>query len=307
MIGIGWLARQAVLSGYPLYPLTLGGLPVDWRLPAHLLRAATRVDSAWARDPGVAPDKVFSSWSWLRNYWLGVRVRDPDIILPTALLACTAAIVLLGGAGSAWRERSRPMLAVLIPSLVSIAIWFAVIPDPRFVWAPIWLVPLALLASVLPPHVSTPRWFVVAGAVLCGIALAWFDTHHRLYFVPAVLVGVVAVAVALRVSGRAVRMDLVAPWLVLTLFIAALGAASVTRYGGIHLVVANHSGRIGIPADPVPALVRIPTASGLVVFRPTASDQCWQALVCVPYLLGDGLRLRGPSVADGFSLRPSRS
>jgi hypothetical protein len=198
------------------------------------------------------------------------------------------------------------MLVVLVPSLTSLAIWFAVIPDPRFVWAPIWLVPLALLASILPPRVPAPRWFVVTGAVVCGVALAYFDTHHRIYFVPAVFLAVVAAAVALRVSGRAIRMDLAAPWLVVALLVAELGAASVTRYGGIHLVVADHAGRIGIPADPVPVLVRIPTASGLVVFRPAASDQCWRALVCVPYLLGGGLHLRGPGVADGFSLRPGR-
>lgn len=30
---LGWMARQAILSGYPFMPVTLGGLPVDWRVP----------------------------------------------------------------------------------------------------------------------------------------------------------------------------------------------------------------------------------------------------------------------------------
>ncbi len=304
LIGIGWLARQAILSGYPLYPLTLGGLPVDWRLPAHLLRAATRADYAWARNSGAPPDAVLSSWSWLPHHWIPSRVRDPDVILPVALLAAFVLIVVARGVGPAWRERRKPMLVIVAPSLVSIAIWFAVIPDPRFVWGPIWLVPLALVASVLPPHVPAPRWFVVVAAVCCGIALAAFESQHRVYFVPAVALAVTAAAVAIVVTGRRIPMDRAAPWFVITLLIAELGASAVTKAGGFHLAVANHAGRIGIPADPVPTLVRIRTASGLVVFRPVGSDQCWQALVCVPSLLGDGLRLRGRSVDDGFSLRP---
>src|SRR3970282_253738 len=30
-----WLARGVVLSGYPLYPATALGFPVDWRVPAE--------------------------------------------------------------------------------------------------------------------------------------------------------------------------------------------------------------------------------------------------------------------------------
>jgi hypothetical protein len=252
----------------------------------------------------VPPDIVFSSWSWLPHHWLGARVRDPDVILPAALLGCAAVVVLARGAGSAWRERRRPLLVVVIPSVVSIVIWFAAIPDPRFVWAPIWLVPLALLAALLPPHVPAPRWYVVVGAACLGIALAAFESQHRIYFVPAAILAVAAAAVVVGVVGRGTGMARAVPWFVITLLIAELGGAAVTKAGGFHLVVANHTGRIGIPADPVPVLNRVPTASGLVVFQPEGSDQCWQALLCMPTLLGDGLRLRGASVADGFSLRP---
>ena len=304
VIGVGWLMRQAVLSGYPFYPLTLGGFPVDWRLPAHLLRSATRVDFAWAREPAVPPNTVLGSWRWLPNHWLPIRVGDQDVILPSALLACTAVIAVARGVDSSWRDRRRPMLVVLVPSVASIGIWFLTIPDPRFVWAPIWLVPLALLAAVLPPKVPAPRWFVAAGAVCCGITLAAFESQYRVYFVPAIALAGTAAAVAVGISARRIRTHRSVPWVVITLLVAELGAAAVTKAGGIHLVVADHTGRMGIPADPVPTLVPLHTASGLVVFRPAGSDQCWQALLCVPNRLGRGLRLRGGSVADGFSLRP---
>jgi hypothetical protein len=91
---------------------------------------------------------------------------------------------------------------------------------------------------------------------------------------------------------------------VLALVTADFGAAAFTQFGGIRVVAADHSGPIGIAPDPAPALVAVRTASGLQVSRPAGSDQCWQALLCVPFLLGDELHLRGPSIADGFSLQP---
>ncbi len=286
-------------------------------LSAHARRASGRLAAAGASSPGVDTSRLcvgarsgcaaghgVQLLALAAHHWFGVRVRDPDVILPAALLGCAAVVVLARGAGSAWRERRRPLLVVVIPSLVSIVIWFAAIPDPRFVWAPIWLVPLALLAALLPPRVPAPRWYVVVAAACLGIALAAFESQHRIYFVPAAILAVAAAAVVVGVVGRRVGVDRAVPWFVVTLLIAELGGAAVTKAGGFHLVVANHTGRIGIPADPVPVLIRVPTASGLVVFRPKGSDQCWQALLCVPTLLGDGLRLRGGSAADGFSLRP---
>ena len=43
---VGWLARQAILSGYPFFPATVGGLPVDWRVPASVVREG-KVPSAY--------------------------------------------------------------------------------------------------------------------------------------------------------------------------------------------------------------------------------------------------------------------
>jgi hypothetical protein len=191
---------------------------------------------------------------------------------------------------------------VLIPSLASLAIWFALIPDPRFVWAPIWLVPLSLIAWLLPPDVRVGRVRLVA-AVALGAGLAAFACEERVRFVPAVFVATVAAALVLRALGGRGWLAAIAPFAVLALVIADFGAAAFTQFGGIHVVAAEHSGPIGIEPDPAPTLVALRTASGLQVSRPAGSDQCWQALLCVPFLLGDDLHLRGRTVADGFSLQ----
>ena len=85
---IGWMGRQAILSGYPLFPLTIAGLHVDWRVPASVVHDQNRWDHAWARLPGIEPQIVLGSWHWLSVWWLAKRARDPDVVAPLLLLAC---------------------------------------------------------------------------------------------------------------------------------------------------------------------------------------------------------------------------
>ena len=79
---VGWMTRQAILSGYPLYPVKVGALPVDWRVPASVVDYTGRWTSSWARWPGQGPDTVLSSWHWLRAYWLSAQEKSLDVIAP---------------------------------------------------------------------------------------------------------------------------------------------------------------------------------------------------------------------------------
>jgi hypothetical protein len=196
------------------------------------------------------------------------------------------------------------MLVLVLPSLASLVIWFALIPDPRFVWAPIWLIPLALIAWLLPPVVQERgrRRLLTAGAI--GVGLAVFACEDRGRFVPVVFLGAVAAALVLRLCGRRRWLAGIVPLAVLSILVADVGAAAFTAFGGIRFVSSDHSGPIGIAPDPVPTLVPVRTVSGLQLSRPSDSDQCWQALFCVPGLPGRELHLRGGTVADGFSLQP---
>ncbi len=156
---IGWVMRQSLLSGYPLYPVTVGGLPVDWRVAAETVREANRSVASWARLPGQSPDDVLSSWGWLRP-WLRAREHDRDLDVPGLFLAgaifaasCSSPRQIL--LRRRWR---RPMLLLLAPSVAILAIWFFTAPDPRFVLAPLWLIPIALLAWAIPsPGLRPPR------------------------------------------------------------------------------------------------------------------------------------------------------
>jgi hypothetical protein len=149
---IGWMIRQAILSGYPFFPRTLFALPVDWRVPASVARSDQDVIAAWARDPGLPPSEVLHSWHWLTGWWLQARLRDPALIAPLTLLACFVPALYRQRESSepARATNLGPMLAVVLPSLLVLIAWFVTAPDPRFAFAPIWLIPAALVAWALP-------------------------------------------------------------------------------------------------------------------------------------------------------------
>ena len=268
LLGVGWLARQAVLSGYPFYPLSALGLPVDWRLPASLLNAQTKVDFAWARDPGVDPSVVLGSWHWL-SWWAPVMQRSLDVVLPATLLVlAVVAAVALRVRGSVGDGRGKPMLALLIPSLVSIVIWFWTIPDPRFVWAPIWLVPLSTAAWALPPRVLRPRVVELVLALVVVAGFAAFGYKHRLWLVYGVGLAAVLVSAVLVLLKRRDLIERAASFAVVTLLAAGLAVAAGAAFGGIHLTAGDGRGPLGTPRDTVPRLVPVTTASGLALSKP---------------------------------------
>ena len=138
---VGRIVRQAVLSGYPLFPSRVVSLPLDWRLPSHTVDEANRYARSWARTPRGLPASVLGSWGWFPG-WLSRNGRDINVIGALALLLCAVPVSVLRRVDAQRRERSRAMWAMLGPSLVTLLLWFAIAPDPRFAYAPLWLTPM---------------------------------------------------------------------------------------------------------------------------------------------------------------------
>jgi hypothetical protein len=301
----GWLARQAVLSGYPLYPLTVGGLSVDWRVPVHIVASANRGDDAWARWPGTDPNVVLASWHWLRASWLQTRNHDVDVWAPLLLLACLVPSFI------AWREpdrsrrrRTRPMLAVVIPCCGALVAWFLTAPDPRFVLAPLWLVPAALTAWALPPLGRASKRAVATVAVVAigaGVALDALVTHDAASLLP-LAVGLWAVVGAFVWLERRRRA---APLVAYAAAGSAVVAALLIVIGGVsaHPERATGSGPLGIRLPGPVALTTVVTSSGLRLSEPADNgDQCWQEMLCVPLLVDPALHLRGTRISAGFAI-----
>jgi hypothetical protein len=171
-----WMARGILLSGYPLFPSTVAGLRVGWRVPGSMAKGESDSIRAWARDPGGDPDTVLGGWGWLGSWWRQ-SVTQPDVRFPLAVLSVAAALVVLG---YMFRLRRAPTysrkvaVAALLPVSVATVAWFWSAPDPRFNAGPLWVgagTALALVASTFAPRGKTggSRWATVAVLTVAGV------------------------------------------------------------------------------------------------------------------------------------------
>ena len=184
VLALGWTARQAILSGYPFFPLTFVRLPVDWRMPGANVHELERWTRSWARSSGRSPDLVDGSWAWLEP-WLRAELTTYDLLVPLLLLAAAALARLLRA--PTIRPDRTPLLAVAVPSAVTLVVWFFFAPDPRFALGPIWLIPIALAASALPASgqaAARPRALLGSTAIVVALGVGVIHVAAKGMFVP---------------------------------------------------------------------------------------------------------------------------
>jgi hypothetical protein len=298
---VGWAGRQAILSGYPLYPLRIGGLHADWRVPASVVRSETRGDYAWARWPGIPPDTVLGSWHWLGAYWFKRRKGDLDVLSPLLLLG--SLVPALAFAWTRDSQRSRrlaPMLAVLVPSLVVLVVWFLTAPDPRFAFAPLWLVPIAIAAwAAPPPTVRRYAPLLILAVVLA--ALITVGVEQPTWLVPAAFIGSTIATIALLITKRGHMLAIGSEVAIVAAMLAPIGV--VADHGAFAIVSSSQGGPLGTPPERVPQLQPFFTASGLQLVQPVDTDQCFLIELCTTNGNPE-FRLRGAGIEKGFSVEP---
>lgn len=292
-------ARQAVLSGFPFFPATAFKLPVDWRVPLHVVITQNTANHAFATGSTHPPAIVVRSLFWIRP-WLTQKSLDPDVVLPLLLLAGLIPAAVFGSDPER-RRRLAPMLAVVLPSLALLVAWFLLAPDPRFALAPLWLVPVGIGAWALPTTLQRPSLAVVLGgaAGATAVALVFFrGSWHEP--VPLALVISLGAVVLVRLAHRR------PPGLAEGAALAGLGAglAILFTLRPLSVVHATPGGPLGTPPNPVPILKPIRSTAGLLLTRPVGSDQCWGVILCVPGLSEPAVAKRGSATQDGFKATP---
>lgn len=85
--GVVWVARNALLSGYPLFPLPLWPLPLEWTIPKGTAVATYAGVIGWARMPGLGYEQFLHTWDWIVP-WL-------ERHLESAAFWCAAGLPLL--------------------------------------------------------------------------------------------------------------------------------------------------------------------------------------------------------------------
>jgi hypothetical protein len=161
LLFIPWVARGYVLSGYPLFPSTIGGAPLDWALDEASADELRQTIYAWARTyHGNVEQGYEPGWGWVPDWAVHVVLlrATVEVFVPFAI-SLIAAGWLAWRRPMAWQPDEVPangfdsmahfagwMLAIGFAA--AIVLWFVTAPSPRmgsFAW---WGLAATLLGLV---------------------------------------------------------------------------------------------------------------------------------------------------------------
>ncbi len=171
LLVVPWAIRGVLLSGYPMYPLSVGRVDVDWAVPQEVARHAQDYVVAFAKTAGdhrteFGGAAVPSDWwrGWLQR---AVRVSKADVVIPAVLtlVAGMAALALRAPVAHAlW-----PLIALEVGYCL---IWFLNAPNLRFGGGVLWVM-AATVGAVMLRHLTPKRqaMFVVAWLLFAIVGL----------------------------------------------------------------------------------------------------------------------------------------
>jgi hypothetical protein len=164
LILVPWSARGIVMSGYPCYPMTAGGLSVDWRVPREDATDMAR------RIVRVVPNSKFRTKPHWQQVWFENSLSRPVLKWPLIALGVSSVMLLVYGI----RFRLNPKLLIpIVPCLLSVAYWYMGNPNVRFVGSALWLLalwPAALTLSLAAERIRLPwRSLLLIGLVVLAV------------------------------------------------------------------------------------------------------------------------------------------
>ena len=192
----GYLARNAILSGWLLYPAPFGRLNLSWAMPSspaqgremppdlQCVTGLYRTIKAFARVPGPghlnAVDKGVQYW--LPQWWDSNKATSEMTLFWAGTLLMVLYLIAL------CLKRGSPVLRELYYAaypLLGLSFWFASAPDMRYGDAYFWMLPALALSGILSLGTFTPRTAISAAALcfvfLCALAHLDFAIRHRVW------------------------------------------------------------------------------------------------------------------------------
>lgn len=183
LAGLCWVISNIILSGYPVFPMGIFPLPLDWTMPGDEVARNRQAVQGWARMPGPEYLKALQEGVgyWL-GPWLGRTLAMPvwwfSVYLPfiAGALYWTLAICQ--------KRLDRIKLAFLAIIALQMCYWFWQHPDYRFGGGIFWAffgLGLAFCLKRSERTLKTCARCVVFGIVVIGsfhLYALWTDKIH---------------------------------------------------------------------------------------------------------------------------------
>ena len=167
-------ARDAVLSGWWLYPINRFPLPVEWRAadPSALLSSTLGI----ARDPSPAYQQAAQGYDWLIPWAL----RLPETWEFWLLIGLMAAgVVLMIIAMINGRANLKRLLLAVLPGAIASLVWLLVTPPSfRFGWGPLFSTAALILGWGWFANRWADRWIAGLGGALILTTAVWTGTSR---------------------------------------------------------------------------------------------------------------------------------
>jgi hypothetical protein len=170
-----WVARNVVLSGHLLFPVSATRLPVSWAVSEARTQDTANWITSWGRAPGKTLQETSGS-SWIRP-WITRMTQNEQVRIAIAISVIGAFFLI-------WKKAFRQLNWRLI-SVIALALlfWFSSAPDPRFGTGFIFGAGFLILAYGLDSIDllrldASNTWVVIA---ILFIGLGWMaNSEHNL-------------------------------------------------------------------------------------------------------------------------------
>lgn len=137
--GALWATRGVILSGYPVYPMSVGRFEFDWTVPLHQPEKLVSVIRWWAR---IGKEPPTEHWIplWIQRYR-----EDFMFVFPLGVFAAAT----LASARKGF-QHLRPFLSIIVSVVVASIVWWIGAPDPRFGGETFaWILTVFILAAAI--------------------------------------------------------------------------------------------------------------------------------------------------------------
>ena len=175
LVGVPWMARGVVTSGYIAYPQSIGRFEVDWAEPPELIEDRQEMLATNTRLRYGDPNEVLSSWDWVVPWFEHVSSKLFEFVFPVGLSFLALVAYLLGRSRSREdKSNSKVGFWIVLPTTIMIMVWFLSAPNIKYIQYVLWVqVAVLVILAVLAWSQISWGWRIHAVFAVAGLSFLY--------------------------------------------------------------------------------------------------------------------------------------